>query len=37
MARDPARIVRGAPDLGEDTDYVVREILGAGSPTGGTR
>ncbi len=35
MTRDPARIARGAPDLGEDTDYVVREILGAGSPTGG--
>src|SRR6201997_3541494 len=35
MARCPARIARGAPDLGEDTEYVLREILGAGSPTGG--
>ena len=35
MARSPTRIERGAPDLGEDTEYVVREILGAGSPTGG--
>ncbi|CPR06768.1 caib/baif family protein [Mycobacterium bohemicum DSM 44277] len=34
MTRDPARIARGAPDLGEDTDYVVREILGAAGPTG---
>jgi crotonobetainyl-CoA:carnitine CoA-transferase CaiB-like acyl-CoA transferase len=36
MARAPARIARGAPDLGEDTDYVLRKILGAGSMTGGT-
>lgn len=35
MARSPARIERGAPDLGEDTEYVLREILGAGAPTGG--
>jgi crotonobetainyl-CoA:carnitine CoA-transferase CaiB-like acyl-CoA transferase len=35
MARSPARIARGAPDLGEDTDYVLHEILRAGSPTGG--
>jgi crotonobetainyl-CoA:carnitine CoA-transferase CaiB-like acyl-CoA transferase len=35
MARSPARIARGAPDLGEDTEYVLREILGAISPTGG--
>ena len=28
MARNPARIARGAPDLGEDNDYVLREILG---------
>ncbi|HET7072657.1 MAG TPA: CoA transferase, partial [Mycobacterium sp.] len=35
MARAPARIARGAPDLGEDTEYVLREILGAGSPTEG--
>ncbi|MEB3981747.1 CoA transferase [Mycobacterium sp. 663a-19] len=27
LARAPARIARGAPDLGEDTDYVLREIL----------
>jgi crotonobetainyl-CoA:carnitine CoA-transferase CaiB-like acyl-CoA transferase len=35
MARFPARITRGAPDLGEDTEYVLRDILGAGSPTEG--
>lgn len=35
LARSPARIERGAPDLGEDNEYVLREILGAGSPTGG--
>ncbi len=35
MARAPARIERGAPDLGEDDDYVLHQILGAGSPTGG--
>jgi crotonobetainyl-CoA:carnitine CoA-transferase CaiB-like acyl-CoA transferase len=35
MARSPTRIARGAPDLGEDTEYVLREILGAASPTGG--
>lgn len=35
MARAPARIERGAPDLGEDTEYVLREILGTGTPTGG--
>ena len=35
MAGSPARIERGAPDLGEDTQYVLGEILGAGSPTGG--
>lgn len=29
MARDPARIARGAPDLGEHTEYVLQEILGA--------
>ncbi|OMC46981.1 CoA-transferase [Mycobacterium sp. IS-2888] len=28
MARNPARIARGAPDLGEDNDYVLHEILG---------
>ncbi|MCV7413421.1 CoA-transferase [Mycobacterium florentinum] len=32
MTRGPARIERGAPDLGEDTDYVLHEIL-ATSPT----
>jgi crotonobetainyl-CoA:carnitine CoA-transferase CaiB-like acyl-CoA transferase len=35
MARNPARIARGAPDLGEDTDYVLDEILGS-QPTGGS-
>ncbi len=35
MARRPARIARGAPNLGEDTDYVLHEILGT-QPTGGT-
>lgn len=35
MARCPARIERGAPDLGEDTDYVLHEILGR-QPMGGT-
>ncbi|MBW0018015.1 MAG: CoA transferase [Mycobacterium sp.] len=34
MARAPARIARGAPALGEDTDYVLHEILGA--RTGGS-
>lgn len=29
MARNPACIARGAPDLGEHTDYVLHEILGA--------
>ncbi|WP_055401507.1 MULTISPECIES: CaiB/BaiF CoA-transferase family protein [unclassified Mycobacterium] len=28
MARNPARIARGAPDLGEHTEYVLHEILG---------
>jgi crotonobetainyl-CoA:carnitine CoA-transferase CaiB-like acyl-CoA transferase len=37
MARAPARIARGAPDLGEDTDYVLHEILRAGSPSEATR
>ncbi len=36
MARSPALIARGAPDLGEDTEYVLHELLGAGSPSGGT-
>jgi crotonobetainyl-CoA:carnitine CoA-transferase CaiB-like acyl-CoA transferase len=35
MARCPARIERGAPDLGEDTDYVLQELLGK-QPMGGT-
>jgi len=35
LARSPARIERGAPDLGEDTEYVLREILGVGTATGG--
>lgn len=34
MARRPARVARGAPDLGEDTDYVLHEILGK-QPMGG--
>ncbi|OMC56438.1 CoA-transferase [Mycobacterium sp. IS-836] len=29
LARAPARIARGAPDLGEDNDYVLHEILEA--------
>ncbi|UXA04520.1 CoA transferase [Mycobacterium sp. SMC-2] len=29
MARGQARIARGAPDLGEHTEYVLHEILGA--------
>ncbi|OBF87445.1 CoA-transferase [Mycobacterium sp. 852002-51163_SCH5372311] len=29
MRRNPARIERGAPDLGEHNDYVLGEILGA--------
>ncbi|OBI51410.1 CaiB/BaiF CoA-transferase family protein [Mycobacterium sp. E787] len=29
MARCPTRIERGAPDLGEDNEYVLHEILGA--------
>ncbi|OBH80774.1 CoA-transferase [Mycobacterium scrofulaceum] len=41
MARDQARIARGAPDLGEHTEYVLHGMLGApseaaGSTTGGT-
>lgn len=35
LARHPARIARGAPDLGEDTDYVLHEILRT-QPMGGT-
>ncbi len=35
IARNPARIERGAPDLGEDNEYVLHDILGAGSPTRG--
>lgn len=35
MARRPARIERGAPDLGEDTGYVLHELLGK-QPMGGT-
>jgi crotonobetainyl-CoA:carnitine CoA-transferase CaiB-like acyl-CoA transferase len=37
LARNPAEISRGAPDLGEDTDYVLHEILQTGSATGGGR
>ncbi|MGO9153786.1 CoA transferase [Mycobacterium sp.] len=38
MAHAPTHIARGAPDLGEDNDYlyqVLREPLRAGTPTGG--
>jgi crotonobetainyl-CoA:carnitine CoA-transferase CaiB-like acyl-CoA transferase len=28
LSRRPARIERGAPDLGEDNDYVLGELLG---------
>jgi crotonobetainyl-CoA:carnitine CoA-transferase CaiB-like acyl-CoA transferase len=35
MTRGPARIERGAPDLGEDTDYVLHEILTAAATLGG--
>jgi crotonobetainyl-CoA:carnitine CoA-transferase CaiB-like acyl-CoA transferase len=35
MTRGPARIERGAPDLGEDTDYVLHEILAAYRTLGG--
>jgi crotonobetainyl-CoA:carnitine CoA-transferase CaiB-like acyl-CoA transferase len=34
LARGPARIERGAPDLGEDTEYVLQEILGAAAEPG---
>jgi crotonobetainyl-CoA:carnitine CoA-transferase CaiB-like acyl-CoA transferase len=34
LIRNPAKISRGAPDLGEDTDYVVHEILHTGVPMG---
>ena len=33
MMRDAARIERGAPDLGEDNDYVLHEILRAETTT----
>jgi crotonobetainyl-CoA:carnitine CoA-transferase CaiB-like acyl-CoA transferase len=33
IARAAARIERGAPDLGEDNDYVLREILRTEGPT----
>ncbi|MBW0011825.1 CoA transferase [Mycobacterium sp.] len=35
IARSPARIERGAPDLGEDAEYVLQEILGATPRAGG--
>jgi crotonobetainyl-CoA:carnitine CoA-transferase CaiB-like acyl-CoA transferase len=35
LTRNPAKISRGAPDLGEDTDYVLHEILRTRSATGG--
>jgi crotonobetainyl-CoA:carnitine CoA-transferase CaiB-like acyl-CoA transferase len=34
LARGPARIERGAPDLGEDTEYVLKEIIGAAAQPG---
>jgi crotonobetainyl-CoA:carnitine CoA-transferase CaiB-like acyl-CoA transferase len=34
MSRADTRISRGAPDLGEDNDYVIHEILGAASSSG---
>lgn len=33
MSHASAEIARGAPDLGEHNDYVLHEILGAGSPS----
>jgi crotonobetainyl-CoA:carnitine CoA-transferase CaiB-like acyl-CoA transferase len=36
MRRNPARIEKGAPDLGEDTGYVLREILTRTTTLGGT-
>ena len=35
LTRNPAKISQGAPDLGEDTDYVLHEILRTRSATGG--
>jgi crotonobetainyl-CoA:carnitine CoA-transferase CaiB-like acyl-CoA transferase len=35
IARAPAHIARGAPDLGEDNDYVLHDILRTRTPTGG--
>jgi crotonobetainyl-CoA:carnitine CoA-transferase CaiB-like acyl-CoA transferase len=35
MVRNPVLITRGAPDLGEDTDYVLHEILAASPTLGG--
>ncbi len=37
LARNPARIARGAPDLGEDTDYVLHEILRSPAPAAGSQ
>jgi crotonobetainyl-CoA:carnitine CoA-transferase CaiB-like acyl-CoA transferase len=37
LTRNPAEISRGAPDLGEDTDYVLHEILQTRSAAGGGR
>jgi crotonobetainyl-CoA:carnitine CoA-transferase CaiB-like acyl-CoA transferase len=34
MSRDPGQISRGAPNLGEDTEYVLHEILRTVSQTG---
>ncbi|WP_372511043.1 CaiB/BaiF CoA-transferase family protein [Mycobacterium angelicum] len=33
LARNPARIERGAPDLGEDNEYVLHELLREGAGT----
>jgi crotonobetainyl-CoA:carnitine CoA-transferase CaiB-like acyl-CoA transferase len=35
VARNPTAIARGAPDLGEDTDYVLGGVLGTGAAAGG--
>jgi crotonobetainyl-CoA:carnitine CoA-transferase CaiB-like acyl-CoA transferase len=35
MSAAAAQIARGAPDLGEDDDYVLGEILGVRAPSGG--
>lgn len=37
LARNPARIARGAPELGEDTDYVLHQILRTPAPASGSQ